>query len=92
MICDYGCGEEAIYQFKNGKWCCSKSTNSCPFIKKELSEKNKEKFFQKNIKRKFHSQEKENILEKIIQCLVVIEWGKIIQCLGENILKNLKRK
>jgi len=22
MICDYGCSEEAIHQFKNGKWCC----------------------------------------------------------------------
>ena len=21
-ICDYGCGQEAIIQFKNGKWCC----------------------------------------------------------------------
>jgi len=22
-LCDYGCGQEAKYQFKNGKWCCS---------------------------------------------------------------------
>jgi len=29
-ICDYGCGKEANKQFKNGKWCCSKSQNSCP--------------------------------------------------------------
>jgi 5-methylcytosine-specific restriction endonuclease McrA len=29
QICEYGCGQEAKYQFKNGKWCCSKSTNSC---------------------------------------------------------------
>ncbi len=29
-ICDYGCGQEAHYQFKSGKWCCSKSQNSCP--------------------------------------------------------------
>ncbi len=29
-ICDHGCGQEARYEFKNGKWCCSKSYASCP--------------------------------------------------------------
>lgn len=29
-ICDYGCGREAKYQFKNGKVCCEKSFNKCP--------------------------------------------------------------
>jgi len=29
MLCSYGCGKEAIYQFKNGKWCCCKSASSC---------------------------------------------------------------
>jgi len=29
-LCDYGCGKFAIYQFKNGKCCCSSSKNSCP--------------------------------------------------------------
>ena len=29
MLCDYGCGQEAIYQFKNGKWCCSSNWRSC---------------------------------------------------------------
>jgi hypothetical protein len=27
--CDYGCGKEATHQFKNGKWCCCKTTSSC---------------------------------------------------------------
>jgi len=40
-ICDYGCGREATYKFKNGKWCCSKTTTKCPYIKKINSEKNK---------------------------------------------------
>jgi len=35
-LCDYGCGQEAKYQFKNGKWCCSKSHQSCPNIRKKL--------------------------------------------------------
>lgn len=35
-ICDY-CGEEAHYHFKNGKWCCSKSTSSCKAMKEKFS-------------------------------------------------------
>jgi hypothetical protein len=31
MICDYGCGQVAIKQIlSSGKFCCSKSVNSCP--------------------------------------------------------------
>jgi len=33
-ICDYGCGQEAKFQFKNGKWCCSKNILSCPVLRK----------------------------------------------------------
>ena len=29
ILCDYGCGQIATHQFKNGKWCCSKSSNQC---------------------------------------------------------------
>ncbi|MCF8019907.1 MAG: hypothetical protein K9L62_10950 [Vallitaleaceae bacterium] len=36
-ICDYGCGHEATHQFKNGKWCCSKFSNSCPKVRKKRS-------------------------------------------------------
>jgi hypothetical protein len=43
MLCDYGCGQEAKFEFKNGKWCCSKSQNSCLEIRKKISESNKEK-------------------------------------------------
>jgi len=38
MLCDYGCGQEAKYQFKNGNWCCSKSHQSCPMVRKKFSE------------------------------------------------------
>jgi len=37
MICDYGCGKEAKYPFKNGKWCCSKSFRQCTFYKNKHS-------------------------------------------------------
>ncbi len=36
-LCDYGCGQEAIHQFKNNKWCCSKDTNQCPGTKHKIS-------------------------------------------------------
>ncbi len=41
-LCEYGCGQEANHQFKNGKWCCSKSWQQCPG-KKVLLAKNFEK-------------------------------------------------
>ncbi len=51
-LCDYGCGQQAKYQFKNGKFCCSKYTSQCPINKekdrkghldKKHSDKTKEK-------------------------------------------------
>ncbi len=47
-ICEYGCGSEAKYQFKNGKWCCSSNANKCIFIRnkqkgKKSSEETKRK-------------------------------------------------
>ena len=33
ILCDYGCGQRAIYQFNNSKVCCSDNTNGCPSIK-----------------------------------------------------------
>jgi len=40
-LCQYGCGKEAIYQFKNGTLCCSKYANSCPTKRKINSEVHK---------------------------------------------------
>jgi len=39
--CEYGCGQKAEYQLKNGKWCCSKKFNSCSEVRRKNSEKNK---------------------------------------------------
>lgn len=33
-VCVY-CGNEANYQLKNGKWCCQKSHNQCPYNKEK---------------------------------------------------------
>ena len=35
-LCEYGCGQEAKHQFKNGKWCCNKSWQQCPGKKPKL--------------------------------------------------------
>jgi len=47
-ICDYGCGEKAKHQLKSGKWCCSKSQNSCQEVRRKNSETNKIKQAGKN--------------------------------------------
>ncbi len=47
VICDYGCGQEATYQFKNGKWCCSKNVMQCP-INSQKTSKGLKKYFTKN--------------------------------------------
>jgi hypothetical protein len=44
-LCSYGCGKEAIYQFKNGKWCCSKNISGCRAINKKQKEGNVGKIF-----------------------------------------------
>jgi 5-methylcytosine-specific restriction endonuclease McrA len=46
--CEYGCGQKAKYQLKNGKWCCSEKFNSCPEVRKKNSESNKLKQSGKN--------------------------------------------
>jgi len=30
QICEYGCEQEAKFQFQNGKWCCSEKWYHCP--------------------------------------------------------------
>jgi len=52
-ICDYGCEKEAKYQFKNGKWCCSKYFQSCPVIKKETGIKTKGRKYKNTFKPKY---------------------------------------
>jgi len=37
IYCEYGCGKEGKYLIKIGKWCCSKSPNSCIAIRKKCS-------------------------------------------------------
>lgn len=64
-LCDYGCGKEAKYQFKNGRWCCSESHNSC------LSIKNKRDYKGSN-NPMFDKKHSEETLDKISKKLLVV--------------------
>ena len=56
-LCEYGCGQEAEYKFKNGKWCCSAKWQNCPAKKKQITkylnsykDKNKENEIKEDLK------------------------------------------
>ena len=51
-LCDYGCGQEANFQFKNGKWCCSKNISLCECVKNKIREKRKGTTLSKDHKQK----------------------------------------
>jgi hypothetical protein len=40
-LCQYGCGQKAINQFKNGILSCSKHPSACPQKRKEKSKRMK---------------------------------------------------
>jgi len=64
-LCDYGCGQKAIHQFKNGRQCCSKSFLSCINIRKKNSEGQKRNS-RKGMKRPVFSDEwKRNISKSL---------------------------
>ena len=58
-ICEYGCDNIAKYQLKNGKWCCSKSINSCQGMKQKNSKANKEIIKNSTVKRESPFKNKE---------------------------------
>ena len=37
-FCEYGCGQEGVFQMSSGKWCCSKHRSSCPGMRRKNSE------------------------------------------------------
>jgi len=48
MICEYGCGQKANHQFKNGKWCCNDNHSKCLGIKEKWKYSRKGKSAGKN--------------------------------------------
>jgi hypothetical protein len=72
MLCDYGCGQKATHQFKNGKWCCSKFVTQCPQIVKQNTEANRNIW--KNPKSMFNSEKYRKKLSKA--CKGKLPWNK----------------
>ena len=69
-LCSYGCGKIAMYQFKNGKYCCSISKNKCMSviefnriknIGRKCSEKSKRKMSEAGKNKIFSEIHKKNI-------------------------------
>ncbi len=61
-LCDFGCGKEAKYKFKNGKWCCSKYTSSCLEIRRIYSKSHQGYILTKEQKNKISKSLKGRIL------------------------------
>ena len=68
MLCEYGCGQEAKYQLKNGKWCCNKSYRKCP--NKNVNGINNPMFGRK------HKTESKEIMRKRKENFIPINKGK----------------
>jgi len=45
MLCDYGCGEEALYEMTSGKFCCSDFYTKCPTNREKNSKGSKGRIF-----------------------------------------------
>jgi len=58
MKCEYGCGEEAKFQFKNRKFCCSSHYSKCSFQKNNNSKRQPGKGFTKFEQQKILSNKK----------------------------------
>ena len=61
MLCEYGCGQEAKYQFKNGKWCCNYSQLKCPKIREKNSLSNKGRISSEKSRKKISDSNKGKI-------------------------------
>jgi len=62
ILCSYGCGQIAKFQYKNGNVCCSNGSHLCPVIRKKNSESSKGK--SSGMLGKHHSNETKQILRE----------------------------
>lgn len=92
MLCEYGCNQEAKYQLKNGKWCCSEHTSQCPAIKEKNSNGLK-KCYQENRKDCSHLDGIRGQFSKnksIMSCNKIFHKHSIeeIFCINSNVCKS----
>ena len=67
-LCDYGCGQEAKYQFKNGKWCCSNIVSKCS------NYRNKQSIYMKKIRKNLNSIYNSNSYKQKISNTIKTIW------------------
>lgn len=81
MKCEYGCGREARFQMKNGKWCCENYCTKCEgFIKRNKGMKGRK--HSEETKRKLSENKKGNKLTKNHR--EKLSQAKKGNCFGEN--------
>ena len=51
QLCKYGCGQEGIKRFKNGEWCCSENSSTCPINREKIANQKWNAWY-----RKYHPQ------------------------------------
>jgi len=64
MLCDYGCGQDAAYQFKNGKWCCKDHWARCSNMIENHRQNNIGRKFSKKSRNKMSESQKGRTLSK----------------------------
>ena len=82
MLCEYGCGKEAHYQLKNGKWCCCKSSNSCSKNREKNSISTKIANKNRDYKKQYNS------LSQEIKDKMAWNRGKLLKPLEEYLKNN----
>ena len=84
MLCDYGCGQEAKFQFKNGKWCCSNHFRQCPNQSKKYKNKNNPMYGRHH---------KKSSIKKMMSTLKKIDRSKITKLsYNDKLIKVRKNK
>ena len=87
-FCDYGCGNEARFTFKNGKICCSKNHKQC-ITKRKTNRKYKEGKPHKIVKCKFCNKELFFANLRVHEDACILNQKNIKKCLNCNkIIKN----
>lgn len=56
VLCQYGCNEQAHYQFSGGKVCCCQNAKQCPAMIKQCSESSKQNYRENPNRAKNHSE------------------------------------
>ena len=75
ILCDYGCGKKAIYQFQNKKYCCSKNYAKCSIEREKMRNRPIDKMMYKKIAEKNRGQKRSKELREKLR---IINTGKKI--------------